>query len=63
MKVLALVNGIIKEVDVVSGGAGIPLRVPPDETYTIPENNVVVFPEELNLEGDLELDGLFFEES
>lgn len=43
------------------GSAGVPLYIAQGETYTVPENRQVLFTEEIELDGDLELDGILVE--
>lgn len=61
---LALVDGRVTEVVIEASATKQelpPIRVRSGDTFTVNEDYAVTFPEELNLEGDLELNGIFLE--
>ena len=57
MKVLALVDGVLTEVEVAAGGSsGAPTLILAGASYSIPANTQVTFSEEIDMEEGAEIE-------
>lgn len=63
MKVLALIDGVYTEVEIQAGGgaAAVPTVVADGAVFSVPAGSQVLFTEEIELDGELDLDGVLVE--